>query len=183
MESHTSLCWLVCCASTHSPLLIHWMCVYIWTVYKAAFSLYLLLWLEWSVFSFPCCLLLQRNFSFLLLLSMLLFKYLFYQGESHTALLTLQKGVADHYPATIGTNMDHNEKLSKAKAMLLVARLMEESSSFESNMVLKQFKEVGFCFPNSSASHVTLSSILHRLQNSCLKWRSRISTWQNITTS
>ncbi|XP_077973819.1 serine/threonine-protein kinase ATR-like isoform X2 [Styela clava] len=70
-------------------------------------------------------------------------KWLWNKGESHQALLTLQKGVADHFPdGNENPNLSRDERMSKAKAMLLVARLMEESSSFDSNTVLKQFREV-----------------------------------------
>lgn len=69
------------------------------------------------------------------------------KGESHQALLTLQKGVADHSQEGVRSSvLTPSEKMAKAKAMLLVARLMEESSSFDSNTVLKQFREVWTVF-------------------------------------
>nr|XP_009857757.1 serine/threonine-protein kinase atr isoform X1 [Ciona intestinalis] len=68
-------------------------------------------------------------------------KLLWQKGESHQALLTLQRGVKEHFSST-DDSLDSEQRKTRAKVMLLVAKLMEESSSFDSNMVLRKYKEV-----------------------------------------
>ena len=67
----------------------------------------------------------------------------FFQGESHQALLTLQRGFAEHY-ASDSESKGKEQRLERAKVMLLEAKLMEESSSYDPNIVLRKYKEVSF---------------------------------------
>ncbi|XP_076813089.1 serine/threonine-protein kinase ATR-like isoform X2 [Clavelina lepadiformis] len=68
-------------------------------------------------------------------------KWLWKKGESHHALRTLQRGFTEYFSSSSSMS-DREEKKTRAKVMLLVAKLMEESSSFDSNTVLRQYKDV-----------------------------------------
>ena len=61
------------------------------------------------------------------------------QGDVHEALIVLQKGVQQCFP---DDNPVTDNKLVqiKGKAMLLMARLMEETANFESNAIMKTYR-------------------------------------------
>jgi len=67
------------------------------------------------------------------------------QNESHQALQALQRGFSEHFDVA-DPNAGPEQRMTRAKVMLLVAKLMEQSSSFDSNTVLRQYKEVGLLF-------------------------------------
>ncbi|XP_022100883.1 serine/threonine-protein kinase ATR-like [Acanthaster planci] len=95
-------------------------------------------------------------------------KYLWSKGEGHQALITLQKGVADHFSeetrARRGSSQDvQSEKLTHAKALLLVGRFMEETAKFESNSVMKQYKDVLDVYPEWEDGHFYLAKYYDRL--------------------
>ncbi|XP_033634079.1 serine/threonine-protein kinase ATR-like [Asterias rubens] len=95
-------------------------------------------------------------------------KWLWSKGEGHQALITLQKGVADHFSVGARSRRDSSqdvqaEKLSHAKALLLVGRFMEETAKFESNSVMKQYKDVLEVNPEWEDGHFYLAKYYDRL--------------------
>ncbi|XP_042558922.1 serine/threonine-protein kinase ATR [Clupea harengus] len=73
-------------------------------------------------------------------------KWLWSKGDVHEALIVLQKGVQQCFP---DDNPVTDNKLVqiKGKAMLLMARLMEETANFESNAIMKTYRDVTTLLP------------------------------------
>nr|XP_023680216.1 serine/threonine-protein kinase ATR isoform X1 [Paramormyrops kingsleyae] len=73
-------------------------------------------------------------------------KWLWSKGDVHQALIVLQKGVeqcfSEEPPLT-----DRKSIEIKGKAMLLVGRLMEETANFESNAIMKAYKDITNLLP------------------------------------
>ncbi|KAL7381001.1 hypothetical protein ABVT39_026873 [Epinephelus coioides] len=73
-------------------------------------------------------------------------KWLWSKGDVHEALIVLQKGVAQCFPDDQPL-MDPRSLQTKGKAMLLVGRFMEETANFESNAIMKTYKDVTNLLP------------------------------------
>ncbi|XP_028995716.2 LOW QUALITY PROTEIN: serine/threonine-protein kinase ATR [Betta splendens] len=73
-------------------------------------------------------------------------KWLWSKGDVHQALIVLQKGVAQCFPDD-QPEMDPRSLQTKGKAMLLVGRFMEETANFESNAIMKAYKDVTNLLP------------------------------------
>ncbi|XP_042356809.1 serine/threonine-protein kinase ATR [Plectropomus leopardus] len=73
-------------------------------------------------------------------------KWLWSKGDVHEALIVLQKGVAQCFPDDQPL-MDSRSLQTKGKAMLLVGRFMEETANFESNAIMKAYKDVTNLLP------------------------------------
>ncbi|XP_016893203.1 serine/threonine-protein kinase ATR isoform X2 [Cynoglossus semilaevis] len=73
-------------------------------------------------------------------------KWLWSKGDVHQALIVLQKGVAQCFPDDVSLT-DSRSLQTKGKAMLLVGRFMEETANFESNAVMKTYKDVTTLLP------------------------------------
>ncbi|XP_038156648.1 serine/threonine-protein kinase ATR isoform X1 [Cyprinodon tularosa] len=73
-------------------------------------------------------------------------KWLWSKGDVHQALIVLQKGVAQCFPDDQLLTDPHNLQI-KGKAMLLVGRFMEETANFESNAIMKAYKDVTNLLP------------------------------------
>ncbi|XP_045917946.1 serine/threonine-protein kinase ATR isoform X1 [Micropterus dolomieu] len=73
-------------------------------------------------------------------------KWLFSKGDVHQALIVLQKGVAQCFPDD-QLLTDPRILQTKGKAMLLVGRFMEETANFESNAIMKAYKDVTNLLP------------------------------------
>uniref|UniRef100_A0A3Q3RIZ1 Serine/threonine-protein kinase ATR n=1 Tax=Mastacembelus armatus TaxID=205130 RepID=A0A3Q3RIZ1_9TELE len=73
-------------------------------------------------------------------------KWLWSKGDVHQALIVLQKGVAQCFPDDQPL-MNSRSLQTKGKAMLLVGRFMEETANFESNAIMKAYKEVTNLLP------------------------------------
>ncbi|XP_028293251.1 serine/threonine-protein kinase ATR [Gouania willdenowi] len=73
-------------------------------------------------------------------------KWLWSKGDVHQALIVLQKGVAQCFPDDQPL-MDPHSLQTKGKAMLLVGRFMEETANFESNAIMKAYKDVTNLLP------------------------------------
>uniref|UniRef100_A0A8C4H1Z7 Serine/threonine-protein kinase ATR n=1 Tax=Dicentrarchus labrax TaxID=13489 RepID=A0A8C4H1Z7_DICLA len=73
-------------------------------------------------------------------------KWLWSKGDVHQALIVLQKGVAQCFPDDQPV-MDPRSLQTKGKAMLLVGRFMEETANFESNAIMKAYKDVTNLLP------------------------------------
>ncbi|XP_062295726.1 serine/threonine-protein kinase ATR [Scomber scombrus] len=73
-------------------------------------------------------------------------KWLWSKGDVHQALIVLQKGVAQCFPDDQPLT-DPRTLQTKGKAMLLVGRFMEETANFESNAIMKAYKDVTNLLP------------------------------------
>ncbi|XP_019728158.1 serine/threonine-protein kinase ATR isoform X2 [Hippocampus comes] len=73
-------------------------------------------------------------------------KWLWSKGDVHQALIVLQKGVAQCFPNEEPPSDPHDLQ-TKGRAMLLVGRFMEETANFESNAVMKTYKDVTNLLP------------------------------------
>ncbi|KAM4625275.1 serine/threonine-protein kinase ATR [Polymixia lowei] len=73
-------------------------------------------------------------------------KWLWCKGDVHQALIVLQKGVAQCFPDDQPL-MDPRSLQTKGKAMLMVGRFMEETANFESNAIMKAYKDVTNLLP------------------------------------
>ncbi|KAF3701011.1 Serine/threonine-protein kinase atr [Channa argus] len=73
-------------------------------------------------------------------------KWLWSKGDVHQALIVLQKGVAQCFPDDQPLT-DPRSLQIKGKAMLLVGRFMEETANFESNAIMKAYKDVTNLLP------------------------------------
>ncbi|XP_014835118.1 PREDICTED: serine/threonine-protein kinase ATR isoform X1 [Poecilia mexicana] len=73
-------------------------------------------------------------------------KWLWSKGDVHQALIVLQKGVAQCFPDD-RLLTDPRSLQIKGKAMLLVGRFMEETANFESNAIMKAYKDVTNLLP------------------------------------
>ncbi|KAM9708676.1 serine/threonine-protein kinase ATR isoform 1-T1 [Menidia menidia] len=73
-------------------------------------------------------------------------KWLWSKGDVHQALIVLQKGVAQCFPEHAPLR-DPRKLQTKGKAMLLVGRFMEETANFESNAIMKAYKDVTNLLP------------------------------------
>ncbi|KAM6912554.1 serine/threonine-protein kinase ATR isoform 1-T1 [Xenentodon cancila] len=73
-------------------------------------------------------------------------KWLRSKGDVHQALIVLQKGVAQCFPDDQPLT-DPRSQQTKGRAMLLVGRFMEETANFESNAIMKAYKDVTNLLP------------------------------------
>nr|XP_061780459.1 serine/threonine-protein kinase ATR-like [Nerophis lumbriciformis] len=73
-------------------------------------------------------------------------KWLWSKGDVHQALIVLQKGVAQCFPDD-RPQSDPRSLQTKGRAMLLVGRFMEETANFESNAIMKTYKDVTNLLP------------------------------------
>ncbi|TNN78302.1 Serine/threonine-protein kinase ATR [Liparis tanakae] len=73
-------------------------------------------------------------------------KWLWSKGDVHEALIVLQKGVAQCFPEDRPLK-DARGLQTKSRAMLLVGRFMEETANFESNAIMKAYKDVTNLLP------------------------------------
>ncbi|KAG7457149.1 hypothetical protein MATL_G00243500 [Megalops atlanticus] len=73
-------------------------------------------------------------------------KWLWSKGDVHQALLVLQKGVQQCFPEEQPLT-DPKRIRIKGRAMLLVGRFMEETANFESNAIMKAYKDVTALLP------------------------------------
>uniref|UniRef100_A0A672LFP9 Serine/threonine-protein kinase ATR n=1 Tax=Sinocyclocheilus grahami TaxID=75366 RepID=A0A672LFP9_SINGR len=73
-------------------------------------------------------------------------KWLWSKGDVHQALIVLQKGVQQCFPDEQPLT-DPKRIQIKGNAMLLVGRYMEETANFESNAIMKTYKDVTHLLP------------------------------------
>ncbi|XP_019359111.1 PREDICTED: serine/threonine-protein kinase ATR isoform X2 [Gavialis gangeticus] len=89
-------------------------------------------------------------------------KWLWSKGEVHQALIVLQKGVELCFPEN-KTPSDTKSQLIHSRAMLLVGRFMEETANFESNAVMKKYKDVTVFLPEWEDGHFYLAKYYDKL--------------------
>ncbi|XP_060690494.1 serine/threonine-protein kinase ATR [Hemiscyllium ocellatum] len=90
-------------------------------------------------------------------------KWLWSKGDVHQALIVLQKGVELCFGDTEAEINDDKSCLIKGKAVLLVGRFMEETANFESNAVMKKYKEVTTLLPDWEDGHFYLAKYYDKL--------------------
>ncbi|OXB83105.1 UNVERIFIED_CONTAM: hypothetical protein H355_016669 [Colinus virginianus] len=89
-------------------------------------------------------------------------KWLWSKGEVHQALIVLQKGVELCFPENKAPCNTRNQ-LIHGRAMLLVGRFMEETANFESNAVMKKYKDVTLLLPEWEDGHFYLAKYYDKL--------------------
>ncbi|XP_014733404.1 PREDICTED: serine/threonine-protein kinase ATR isoform X1 [Sturnus vulgaris] len=89
-------------------------------------------------------------------------KWLWSKGEVHEALIVLQKGVDLCFPENKAPSNSKNQ-LIHGRAMLLVGRFMEETANFESNAVMKKYKDVTVFLPEWEDGHFYLAKYYDKL--------------------
>ncbi|KAL4824093.1 hypothetical protein H8958_014208 [Nasalis larvatus] len=89
-------------------------------------------------------------------------KWLWSKGDVHQALIVLQKGVELCFPEN-ETPPEGKNMLIHGRAMLLVGRFMEETANFESNAIMKKYKDVTACLPEWEDGHFYLAKYYDKL--------------------
>ncbi|XP_045440080.1 serine/threonine-protein kinase ATR isoform X3 [Pipistrellus kuhlii] len=89
-------------------------------------------------------------------------KWLWSKGDVHQALIVLQKGVELCFPEN-KTPTESKDMLIHGRAMLLVGRFMEETANFESNAVMKKYKDVTLFLPEWEDGHFYLAKYYDKL--------------------
>uniref|UniRef100_A0A8C3KDA1 Serine/threonine-protein kinase ATR n=1 Tax=Calidris pygmaea TaxID=425635 RepID=A0A8C3KDA1_9CHAR len=89
-------------------------------------------------------------------------KWLWSKGEVHQALIVLQKGVELCFPENKAPCNTKNQ-LIHGRALLLVGRFMEETANFESNAVMKKYKDVTMFLPEWEDGHFYLAKYYDKL--------------------
>ncbi|XP_069419530.1 serine/threonine-protein kinase ATR [Ovis canadensis] len=89
-------------------------------------------------------------------------KWLWSKGDVHQALIVLQKGVELCFPEN-KTPPEGKNMLIHGRATLLVGRFMEETANFESNAVMKKYKDVTLFLPEWEDGHFYLAKYYDKL--------------------
>ncbi|XP_053315671.1 serine/threonine-protein kinase ATR [Spea bombifrons] len=87
-------------------------------------------------------------------------KWLWSKGDVHQALIVLQKGAELFLP---DNSAPPEQQLIHGRAMLLVGRFMEETANFESNAVMKKYKDVTSLLPEWEDGHFYLAKYYDKL--------------------
>ncbi|XP_075058037.1 serine/threonine-protein kinase ATR [Mixophyes fleayi] len=87
-------------------------------------------------------------------------KWLWSKGDVHQALIVLQKGAELFLP---DDSAHPEQQLIHGRAMLLVGRFMEETANFESNAVMKKYKDVTSLLPEWEDGHFYLAKYYDKL--------------------
>ncbi|MGH0136331.1 UNVERIFIED_CONTAM: hypothetical protein FKN15_036029 [Acipenser sinensis] len=89
-------------------------------------------------------------------------KWLWSKGDVHQALIVLQKGVQQCFPEN-EVPTDPKSIQIKGRAMLLVGRFMEETANFESNAIMKAYKDVTNLLPEWEDGNFYLAKYYDKL--------------------
>ncbi|XP_042521644.1 serine/threonine-protein kinase ATR [Dipodomys spectabilis] len=89
-------------------------------------------------------------------------KWLWSKGDVHQALIVLQKGVDLCFPED-KSQTESKDMLILGRATLLVGRFMEETANFESNAVMKKYKDVTLFLPEWEVGHFYLAKYYDKL--------------------
>ncbi|XP_053567639.1 serine/threonine-protein kinase ATR [Bombina bombina] len=89
-------------------------------------------------------------------------KWLWSKGDVHQALIVLQKG-AELFPPDSSAPSDNKSQYIHGRAMLLIGRFMEETANFESNAVMKKYKDVTSLLPEWEDGHFYLAKYYDKL--------------------
>ncbi|XP_035400386.1 serine/threonine-protein kinase ATR isoform X3 [Cygnus atratus] len=89
-------------------------------------------------------------------------KWLWSKADVHQALIVLQKGVELCFSENKAPCNTKNQ-LIHGRAMLLVGRFMEETANFESNAVMKKYKDVTNFLPEWEDGHFYLAKYYDKL--------------------
>ncbi|XP_006869932.1 PREDICTED: serine/threonine-protein kinase ATR [Chrysochloris asiatica] len=89
-------------------------------------------------------------------------KWLWSKGDVHQALIVLQKGVELCFPENQMPTESKN-MLIHGRAILLVGRFMEETANFESNAIMKKYKDVTLVLPEWEDGHFYLAKYYDKL--------------------
>uniref|UniRef100_A0A8C0XLQ1 Serine/threonine-protein kinase ATR n=1 Tax=Castor canadensis TaxID=51338 RepID=A0A8C0XLQ1_CASCN len=89
-------------------------------------------------------------------------KWLWSKGDVHQALIMLQKGVELCFPENKSPT-ESKHMLIHGRATLLVGRFMEETANFESNAIMKKYKDVTLFLPEWEDGHFYLAKYYDKL--------------------
>ncbi|XP_060241479.1 serine/threonine-protein kinase ATR [Meriones unguiculatus] len=89
-------------------------------------------------------------------------KWLWSKGDVHQALIVLQKGVDLCFPEN-KSPAESKHMLIHGRATLLVGRFMEETANFESNAIMKKYKDVTLFMPEWEDGHFYLAKYYDKL--------------------
>ncbi|XP_063122216.1 serine/threonine-protein kinase ATR isoform X2 [Rattus norvegicus] len=89
-------------------------------------------------------------------------KWLWSKGDVHQALIVLQKGVELCFPENKSPT-ESKHMLIHGRATLLVGRFMEETANFESNAIMKKYKDVTLFLPEWEDGHFYLAKYYDKL--------------------
>ncbi|XP_003416220.1 serine/threonine-protein kinase ATR isoform X1 [Loxodonta africana] len=89
-------------------------------------------------------------------------KWLWSKGDVHQALMVIQKGVELCFPENQSPAESKN-MLIHGRAILLVGRFMEETANFESNAIMKKYKDVTLVLPEWEDGHFYLAKYYDKL--------------------
>ncbi|KAM4694360.1 serine/threonine-protein kinase ATR [Discoglossus pictus] len=89
-------------------------------------------------------------------------KWLWSKGDVHQALIVLQKG-AELFPLDNSALPDNKNQQIHGRATLLIGRFMEETANFESNAVMKKYKDVTNLLPEWEDGHFYLAKYYDKL--------------------
>nr|XP_044992414.1 serine/threonine-protein kinase ATR isoform X2 [Jaculus jaculus] len=89
-------------------------------------------------------------------------KWLWSKGDVHQALIVLQKGVELCFPENKSPTESKHMRIH-GRATLLVGRFMEETANFESNAIMKKYKDVTLFLPEWEDGHFYLAKYYDKL--------------------
>ncbi|XP_025077039.1 serine/threonine-protein kinase ATR-like isoform X1 [Pomacea canaliculata] len=100
-------------------------------------------------------------------------KWLWEKGENDTALSCLEKGIAQHFPSPAQFQQgphsgDQSKRQVYGQALLLYGRYSEETSSMESNAILKRYRDVLDICHDWEDGHFYLAQYYDRLMTSIM---------------
>jgi serine/threonine-protein kinase ATR len=92
-------------------------------------------------------------------------KLLYAKGDTHQALLDLQKSIRDQWSQNTELAAKQDEAEVHAKALLYVGRWMEKTAHYDTQTILKQYKSVVAVCPQLESGHFYLAKYYERLMN------------------
>lgn len=101
-------------------------------------------------------------------------EWLWTKGEKDQAISCLERGMSIHFEDVSKLRVDSsaqtdNKRKTYAKALLLYGCYSEETSKMESNVILKQYKEVTDVYPNWEDGHFHLAKYYDKIMTTLLE--------------
>ncbi|KAK6188750.1 hypothetical protein SNE40_004864 [Patella caerulea] len=105
-------------------------------------------------------------------------KWLWEKGDNDAALTCLEKGINEHFSNIINLKSDVSDegkakRAVYAKVLLLYGRYSEETSSMESNAIVKRYKDVIDILPNWEDGHFYLANYYDKIMTTLIDDKDR----------
>ncbi|ESO92356.1 hypothetical protein LOTGIDRAFT_190706 [Lottia gigantea] len=103
-------------------------------------------------------------------------KWLWEKGNNDAALMCLEKGNKEHFSDIVKLKKDNSEQgkiRREVYAKLLYGRYSEETSSMESNSIVKQYKDVIDVLPNWEDGHFYLANYYDKIMTTLIDDKDR----------